>query len=147
MFIKRILLAVPTLLLLAAPAVADGPGHLVVEVGKLRNLRGHLACLLFKSADGFPDQPSKAYARVSLTPEGNDVRCVFKGLPAGTYAVSVLHDEDKSGDMNTNFVGLPTEGYGASNNKLPALSPPDFEDSTFSLAEGEDRTLSVTLKY
>lgn len=55
--------------------------------------------------------------------------------------------EDESESINTNFIGIPTEGYGASNNVLPALSAPEFEASAFSLAAGEARAVSVTLKY
>jgi uncharacterized protein (DUF2141 family) len=146
----RVSVAALALALFVAPAAArgeDAPARLVVEVGTLRNLKGTLNCLLFARAEGFPNEPKKAQARVALTPTGNAMRCVFEGLPAGRYAISVLHDEDESDSINTNFIGIPTEGYGASNNVLPALSAPEFEASAFSLAAGEARAVSVTLKY
>ena len=59
--------------------------------------------------------------------------CTWRDLPAGTYAVSVIQDENSNGSLDLNTFGVPTEGYGASNNVLPATSAPRFVDSTLTL--------------
>jgi uncharacterized protein (DUF2141 family) len=38
----------------------------------------------------------------------------LRGIPAGTYAVTVLHDENSDGKMDFNWIGMPTKGYGFS---------------------------------
>jgi uncharacterized protein (DUF2141 family) len=47
--------------------------------------------------------------------------------------------------LDTNFLGIPREGVGVSNNKIPSLGPPRWEDATFAV-EG-DVGLDVTLHY
>lgn len=127
----------------APPATAE----LTVEVGKLRNLRGVLGCQIFARAEGFPDQQKKAQARQEHVPQGNFVTCTFKDLAPGSYAVAVIHDEDRNGILETNFLGMPQEGYGASNNKLPGMSAPTFEDSRLTITPGEKKTIKIELRY
>jgi uncharacterized protein (DUF2141 family) len=61
------------------------------------------------------------------------VLCEFSDLPAGTYAISVFHDENDDGVLNSNFVGMPREGYGFSNNYTYAMHPASFEESHFTV--------------
>lgn len=132
---------------LALPASAAPGADLVVKVVELRNLRGKVGCQVFASADGFPSEDAKAFVGTSVAASKNDVVCKFTGLAPGRYAVSVMHDEDGDGELDSNFFGVPTEGYGASNNKLPALSPPDFAASSFEVKAGETKTIQIRLKY
>lgn len=126
---------------------AEPSAEVTVEVGPLKNLKGELRCGIFNQPEGFPTDPKRALARDHHKPEGNTVVCRFAGLAAGTYAVSVLHDEDADGEMATNFIGVPTEGYGVSNNKIPSMSAPKYEDARFTLAAGEKKTLKVSVHY
>jgi len=41
----------------------------------------------------------------------------------GKYAVSVFHDENSNGKLDTNFLGIPREGVGASNNAKGHFGP------------------------
>jgi uncharacterized protein (DUF2141 family) len=59
--------------------------------------------------------------------------------------VAVFHDENGNGKLDTNFLGIPREGVGVSNNKLRKLGPPTWEDSKFGLAGS--LTLDVVLHY
>lgn len=137
-----------SLALASAPeATPTAAAELTVEVGKLRNLRGVLGCQIFDRAEGFPDQRKRARAGQEHVPQGNFVTCTFKDLPPGQYAVAVIHDEDRDGILETNFLGMPQEGYGASNNKLPGLSAPTFEDSRLTLAPGEKKSIKIELRY
>ena len=60
---------------------------------------------------------------------------VFKyDLPPGVYAVNAFHDENNNGKFATNFIGLPLEGYGFSNDVRPnLLSAPSFNKAAFEL--------------
>jgi uncharacterized protein (DUF2141 family) len=140
-------LAVAGLLLIPILALGADPAEIEVKVGTTRNLKGAVGCLLFKSEDGFPKEPAKAVAKERIALSGNHAVCRFTGVAAGSYAVSAIHDEDGDNELDTNFVGIPTEGYGASNNKLPSMSAPSFEDSRFTVASGEKKQLTINLKY
>jgi uncharacterized protein (DUF2141 family) len=70
-----------------------------------------------------------------MTPsKKGEVEVVFENLPAGDYAISILHDVNKDGKMNTNFMGIPKEGYGFSNNVMGTMGPPSFEKAKFKLS-------------
>ena len=58
--------------------------------------------------------------------------CDFAGVPAGTYAVTVLDDTNMNGKMDFNLIGMPTKGYGFSKDAKATLSPPSFSAASFS---------------
>lgn len=49
----------------------------------------------------------------------------------GAYAFVILHDENKNGKADTNWIGLPKEGVAVSNNAKGSFGPPDYEDAKF----------------
>lgn len=74
-------------------------------------------------------------------------RCVFEKLPPGTYAIAVHHDENDNRKLDTNLLGIPQEGYGVSNNHIPALSAPTWQESKFTVEAGKTVELSIALRY
>jgi len=128
---------------------AEPPGrdnHLVVaHVSAFRNARGMLGCRLFRSADGFPESGENVVeVRVPIT--GATTRCEFHNVPAGIYAIAVIHDENDNRKLDKNFLGVPTEGYGVSNNKTYAMTSPKWSDSTFQIGD-QDVALNINLRY
>lgn len=71
----------------------------------------------------------------------------FDQLSPGYYAIALFHDKNNNGQMDTNFLGIPKEGYGASKNKLPFAAAPKFEDNKFYITPGKVMTLPVKLRY
>ena len=60
----------------------------------------------------------------------------FTGLEPGTYCISLFHDEDDNGQLNTEgLFGLPSEPYGFSNNPKTWFGPPSFEDCRFEVRQ------------
>lgn len=55
----------------------------------------------------------------------------FSNIPFGNYAVKTYHDKNENGELDTNFLGIPTEDYGFSNNADGTFGPPDFEEAMF----------------
>ncbi len=52
-------------------------------------------------------------------------------IPDGKYAVKIFHDENNNGKMDTNFVGIPKEKWGTSNNVKAKFAPPNFKEMIF----------------
>ena len=77
--------------------------------------------------------------------EDQSCTVTFKDVPAGTYAVSYIHDENGNGKMDTNFMGIPKEGYGCSNNAKGFMGPPKWEDAKFELTESMQFCLCFTV--
>ena len=118
--------------------------HLDVE--GLRSDRGQVMCALYSSADGFPKDANKVRARAQSAASGRRGVCNFTGVQTGTYAVTVFHDENSNGKLDTNFMGIPREGTGASNNAKGHLGPPKFDDAAFRFSGGR-LELKITVNY
>ena len=130
-------------LLFAAPANSAGPG-LQASVKGVRNAKGRVGCLLFDSAGGFPGDQKKARQRVLGAIADGAAVCTFD-VPAGSYAVVAMHDENANGKLDTNVVGMPTEGYGASRGAHGTFGP-KYEDARFDY-RGGSLSMPITLKY
>ncbi len=68
-----------------------------------------------------------------------------ENLTYGTYAVSVLDDENSNLEMDM-FIGIPKEGFGFSNNARVGLSPPKFEECSFILDQPY-KQITIDLRY
>ena len=64
-------------------------------------------------------------------------------IPPGTYAIKLHIDENENGELDTNFLGIPKEQYGFSNN-AKAFGIPKFESASFQL--NEYKKISIDLK-
>lgn len=60
-------------------------------------------------------------------------RVVWSGLPEGNYAISVFHDANSNGKLDT-FAGIPREGYGFSRNPPFRPRAPRWEEAVFPLS-------------
>lgn len=128
--------------LLTLSLLAQAPA-LTVTVQGARNDRGHVRCLLFVKAAGFPADVKLAEAKAMGAIVTGVATCTFPARPAGPYAVSAVHDENDNGVQDTNFLGMPTEGYAVTNDARGTLGPPRFE-AALTNAVGP---LTVTLTY
>jgi uncharacterized protein (DUF2141 family) len=106
---------------------------IIVNVTGLRNAKGKVDALLFVSPNGFPEDDSKAFDKdeVSIDPETMSAQIVFKDVPRGSAAVTVLHDENMNRKIDKNFLGIPKEGYGTSNNPRKAMHNPRWSEASF----------------
>jgi uncharacterized protein (DUF2141 family) len=132
----------------AATASASSGGRIEAAVSGVSNAPGMMGCALFSSAAGFPlesDRPSVKIMRVA--PAGGAAMCVFENVPPGVYAMAVVHDTNGNGRADTNFLGMPTEGVGVSNNVMPRMSTPTFDANKFSVAAGQVTRLAISLRY
>ncbi len=72
---------------------------------------------------------------------------VFDTMPAGEYAVSVVHDANGNRKVNRSFFGFPKEGVGFSNDQKVVMSAPRYDKSKFPLVAGENKTIVIKLDY
>jgi len=139
------------LFMLTAPlqphaAQHDALGEVRIHLYNLRSNNGKLLLTLFRTASGFPDDPEQAFAILSGGISNHEAHLSFRKIPYGTVAVSVIHDENNNGKLDFNFLGIPTEGYGASNNAAGYMGAPKFDKASLMLNEPLLET-SIELKY
>ena len=130
-------------LLTAAALLLAGGAHaatLTLDLQGFRPASGHVFIAVHTRADSFSGKGEPVAARrVEVT--GPKLTLTFPDLAPGTYAVSLFHDANGNRKLDTNLIGIPTEGYGFSNN-VGARGRPSFDDAKFTLpAEGATLTL------
>ncbi|ARM31924.1 hypothetical protein B9H02_05545 [Prosthecochloris sp. HL-130-GSB] len=121
-------------------------GRITINIENLRNDEGFLGVALFRSGDGFPEKSDQAFALTGIKLDESTRQIVLPGIPFGTYAVCVLHDENSNMKMDKNWIGIPKEGFGTSNNPKISMGPPDFDESNFVL-DSDDISLIIDMKY
>lgn len=85
--------------------------------------------------EGFPSHTEKAFLSGYVKTVGNTVEYTFTNIETGAYAVYIFHDEDNNKKLNTNFIGMPKEGIGFSNNAKGYFGLPKYDDSKFDFNE------------
>jgi len=133
---KKILLFI---LLILNTLVAN---DLKIEISHLKSHKGEILIALFDKKDSFP-MPDVVYKKDIIHKiDKNVIEYTFKNLPTGTYAVTIVHDENANGKMDRFFFGMPKEGYGLWRNQKVRLGPPTFKKSKFYF----DKTTTVKIK-
>jgi uncharacterized protein (DUF2141 family) len=90
---------------------------LEVTATGFKHARGGVIACLWKDGKGFPTcQKGKPVKRITATIKDGASTFTFADIAPGDYAVTVQHDEDGDGKLKTNFIGMPKEGIGVSNN-------------------------------
>jgi uncharacterized protein (DUF2141 family) len=144
---KRTALAILTAALIAVPGAqhtrvqsAEQPTQpgctLRIHVDGFRNTRGNLGTILFTSPAGWPEDKTKSFSHgpAPIDEQTHTAIAIWTGLPPGSYAVAVIHDENSNAKLDRNFIGIPKEGFGFANNPHVALSAPPFQHALIRLA-------------
>ena len=118
-----------------------------VTIKGFRNTKGQALVSLFSSSRGFPDKGQVAQERNAYRVIGGQIEIRFENVEPGTYAIAVLHDEDKNFKMKTGLFGIPKEGYGVSNNAEGRFGPPKFADAKFKVTAKRDVQLTISMIY
>jgi 4,4'-diapolycopenoate synthase len=116
----------------ALPAHSQSETHLSIEVRLTPNAHGEVGFLIFSSPSGFPGDKTKAvrHGFLPITP-GSRESHIDTALPPGTYAVTVYEDLNSNHRLDHNFIGIPSEPVGASNNPKGLMRPPRFDECSF----------------
>ncbi len=118
-----------------------------MKILNIRNSTGTVACALFESPVGFPTEFLSSATNVMVIKiRKTQARCDFEDIPPGTYAMAVIHDENMNGKLDTNWMGLPTEGYGFSNDAKAVVGAPAFAAASFPY-DGRNLDLTMSLHY
>jgi outer membrane protein len=103
---------------------------------------GTITLALFDSANSFGDLRNPAKLETYVL-DGRE-RYVLTNVPAGEYALMVYHDENENRGMDKNFIGIPTEPLGFSNNYRPK-GPPSYTRAAFTVTQDQQREFTVGL--
>ena len=128
------------MLLLLSPTPKSS---ITIEIKGIPSEKGNVFIGLFRSKDEFPVF-GKQYIGKILPVIGKKMTYSFDNLSEGKYAIAIYHDENKNGKLDKNYLGVPTEVYGFSNNARRTFSAPSFEEAQINLTS--DYNTSITLQ-
>jgi uncharacterized protein (DUF2141 family) len=92
----------------------------------LSNSKGHILLEL---------RDKNNYVVKGLSEKITNNRCIISinDLKPGNYSFKYFHDENENNVLDTNWLGMPTEGFGFSNNAHGTFGPPPVEKTIFEL--------------
>ena len=114
---------------------------LTVEFNITKYNKGSIFFALYDTEENY--MKSAVYStKVKVTDKKAVV--VIENLAHGTYGFSFFHDVNDNGKLNKNFLGIPKEPYGFSNNEKGSFGPPDFDKISFEV--NQDLTIKAAIK-
>ena len=114
--------------------------NLQIIVNNFEKLKGELRVCLTDKKEDFLKHCK--YSKV-VTVTNNSVSLEIANIKTGIYSISVFHDENNNGVLDTGFFGIPSEPYAFSNNPSRSFGPPNFEKCT--LLINKDNQISIEL--
>ncbi|ACK64448.1 conserved hypothetical protein [Rippkaea orientalis PCC 8801] len=130
---------------LSQPVDASLNSNLTVEISGLNNQSGQVCLSLFASSRGFPNSKEDAVQTQCVKITNTPLQVTFDNLSPKTYAVAVFWDDNGDGELNRNFLGIPTEKFGFSSNPVIKTGPPKFGESAI-LVSGKNTKIQIQLR-
>ena len=138
---KTLNLCLALVALTSAAAMAQAKIDVVVK--NIKAAKGTIRVGLFTNDENFL---KKAVDGKVVKATGKEIAVAFENLKPGDYAVSVIHDENENGELDTNAIGIPSEGFGFGNNAMGMFGPPSFEKAKVTVNSAEVKQ-EIELRY
>jgi uncharacterized protein (DUF2141 family) len=126
----------------AAPAEA---ARIIVTVSGLSSANGGVYIGLYATPSKFLNG-TQVDAMRKVRASTGPITVVFDNLPPGSYAVGAYHDANNNDHLDTDLIGLPTEGYALSNGVRAVMSKPTFQQAAFTVGTA-DMPVSLHIRY
>jgi uncharacterized protein (DUF2141 family) len=133
-------------LLLPIAATVASAADLTITIKNVRSSDGDVYLAVYDSEASFMKLQLAKATRKSSASKG-EMKFVIHDLPAGKYAVSSYHDENGNGKLDTNPLGIPTEGYGFSKDARGTFGPPEFVHAAFDFDGKNEQSIAFSLGY
>lgn len=119
---------------------------IVADITNLKNDKGVCRACLFNNPASFNGETGEPLRCVAVLVKNETAEAVFSNVPPGTYAMFVFHDANSNNAMDKNFIGIPKEGYGASQNRLPFAGAPTYNANKFAVDNKATVRLQIRIR-
>ena len=119
-------------------------GQLTVVIRGLESDEGKVKIGLFDSKESY-SSGEKPFRGFLVAINDKKAECTFKEILYGTYAIKVYQDKNVNGELDTNFIGIPKEPYGFSNNARGRFGPAKWDDAQFFFT-AESMSIEITVE-
>ena len=124
-------------LLAGAAAVAADDVNLRVIATNVKSDQGKLYVWVYDKKDDWLSDRYRTQKSVAVAGNRSGDKVTLELLlPAGEYALSIFQDVNDDGKLERNFIGIPKEPAGLSNNLRPKFGPPKYKDAAFPVTVG-----------
>lgn len=126
---------------------AEPTTKLTVVVNGIRHQKGEICFRVYANEKGFPMSDTSEVQSGCTRITGKSLTKHFYGLKPGKYAVAIVDDQNGNHKLDTDFFGIPKEGFGISNNPTVSIQTgtPKFNKSSFTV--NKDTTINISVKY
>ena len=118
-------------------------GAIFITIKGIENKDGIMMIAVFNEDDKFLKVPS--FSQEIPISDETEIEVIFKNVPYRKYAVSIYHDLNENGELDSNMIMIPKEPIGFSNDYFPKFGPPKFKNAAFDLDQKELR-MTVNLR-
>jgi uncharacterized protein (DUF2141 family) len=133
-------------LLIGATCCLAQTGTVVLVVEGIKQKKGgELSAGIF-AEKSFPKVGKQLLGKEVKIEGASTMTMIMNDVPIGQYGVAVFQDIDKNKDLKTNFIGLPQEPIGFSNDARINFGPPSFEDAKFTVEANKEIKLRIILR-
>lgn len=129
--------------MICAACVSFAQKNIEVTVKNIKDQKGTIRVGLFTNEDDFLKKVAEGKI---VKASGTEIKVVFENLKSGEYAVSVIHDENENGELDTNGIGMPKEGFAFGNNAMGMFGPPSFDKAKVVVDKSPVKQV-IELKY
>lgn len=140
---KRLILTLFIINLFSPGLLKAQSTSLVVNVNNIKSQKGSIRVGLFSNEKDFL---KNAVEGKVVKISGGEMTIVFENLKPGDYALSVIHDENENGELDSNAIGIPKEGFAFGNNSMGTFGPPSFEKAKVEVRDQPVKQV-IKLKY
>jgi uncharacterized protein (DUF2141 family) len=134
---------ISVMLILISVATGYAQADLQITVKGVRGVDGSVRVGLFNHKRDFLKKIADGRS-MQLT--ADSATAIFRNLPPGDYGISVFHDRNNNGKMDTNRIGIPSEGFAFGNNAMGLFGPPSFDKAKITIKDAPQKQL-LLLKY
>lgn len=117
---------------------------LIVNFIGLKANEGNVKVALANSKKNYNNHKNP-FIGLTIEIKDNSAVAIIDDIAYGEYAVKAFHDRDANDDLNTNFLGMPIEDYGFSNDARGVFGPPDWSKAKFKV-DKDTLKIEVTIK-
>jgi uncharacterized protein (DUF2141 family) len=109
--------------------------------------KGQVLVSLYLDGSGWPGDAALAFAARTI-PIAEDLRATveFDDVPAGPFAVSVVHDKNLNRKLDKGLFGIPREPYGFSRDARSTFHAPSFSDARLQVGAGESTSITIHVR-
>jgi uncharacterized protein (DUF2141 family) len=120
------------ILALICGAACASAADITVRIDHVTNNDGQIMVALYDNTADYMKRPVRKAAVAAAT---GGVTVVFKDLAPGNYGLTVFHDANANGRLDTNAMGIPVESIGFSNDAQGVMGPPAFDAVKFAVPD------------